>query len=232
LESNVTNTYSKILGILDTLDRDRILVHLNGNCVLAADVVQNMLSAHGVQSRIIECQLMITHTDQNGEKSVHMVGYELGVPNANQVDTHAVAVTQDDRPLLIDVSVGHLLGNPKHVIIAEIVEDTDEPGIIARAQAGRYELVYRKKRNIRLPALHQKDLVTRIQQEYQLLKNVRYLKYLVVAALVLTTINASRGFYDHYSKYFSDSAVIGISANREILDRLDNIERRLNHGQN
>jgi hypothetical protein len=228
----VADTYSKILGILDTLDRDRILVHLNGNCVLAADVMQNMLSAHNVQSRIIECQLMITHTDPDGVKSVHMVGYELGTPGANQVDTHAVAVTQDDCPLLVDVSVGHLLENPKHVIVTELVEDADEPDIIARAQAGRYELVYRKKRNIRLPALHQKDLVSRIQQEYQLLKNVRYLKYLVVAALVLTGVNASRGFYDHYSKYFSDSAVIGVSANREILDRLDNIERKLTHGQN
>jgi len=228
----VADTYSKILGILETLDRDRILVHLNGNCVLAADVVQNMLSAYNVQSRIIECQLMITHTDPDGVKSVHMVGYELGMPGANQVDTHAVAVTQDDCPLLIDVSVGHLLENPKHVIVTELVEDADEPDIIARAQAGRYELVYRKKRNIRLPALHQKDLVSRIQQEYQLLKNVRYLKYLVVAALVLTGVNATRGFYDHYNKYFSNSAEIGISANREILDRLDSIEQRLhNHNQ-
>ena len=145
----MTKTYSKILSILETLDRDRILVHLNGNCLLAADVVQNMLSAHGVHARIIECQLMITHTDPAGTKSVHMVGYELGVPGANQVDTHAVTVTQDDCPLLVDVSVGHLLENPRHVIVAELVEDADEPDGIACAQAGRYELVYRKKRNIR-----------------------------------------------------------------------------------
>jgi hypothetical protein len=227
----VQSTYAKILSIIEKLDRDRVLVHLNGNCVLAADVIQNMLSAHGEQSRVVECQLMITHVDAEGGRSVHMVGYDIGTPGPNQVDTHAVTVTQSDRPLLIDVSVGHLLENPKHVIVTDLVEDPTEPDIIARAQAGRYELVYRRKRNIRLPALHQKDLVTRIQQEYQLLKNVRVLKYLVIFAIALTTINASRGFYDFYNNYFSDTTDVGVSANREILKRLDSIEQKLHNHQ-
>jgi hypothetical protein len=221
--------YTKILAVIESLERDRILAHLNGNCVLAAEVIQNMLSAYGVVSQVIECQLMITHVDQNGARSVHMVGYDIGVPGANQLDTHAVAVTQSDQPKLVDVSIGHLLNNPKHVIVTDLVDNDPEPDVIARVQAGRYELVYRKKRTIRLPAMHQKNLVTRLQQEYQLLKSVRYLKYLVIFALAISGVNATRGFYDFYNNYFSESAAIGISANRVILDRLDRIEQKLHN---
>jgi hypothetical protein len=224
---NMQSEYTKILAVIESLDRDRILTHLNGNCVLAAEVIQNMLSAYGLVSHVTECQLMITHVDPNGARSVHMVGYDIGVPGPNQLDTHAVTVTQSDSPKLIDVSIGHLLDNPKHVIVTDLIDNDPEPDVIARAQAGRYELVYRKKRTIRLPALHQKNLVNRLQQEYQLLKSVRYLKYLVIFALVISGINATRGFYDFYNNYFSDSAAIGISATREILDRLDSIEQKL-----
>jgi hypothetical protein len=219
--------YVKILSVIDSLDRDRILAHLSGNCVLAADVVQNMLSAYGVTANVLECQLMITHVDQTGGRSVHMVGYDIGVPGANQLDTHAVAATQSDSPKLIDVSIGHLLENPKHVIVTDLIDNDPEPDVIARAQAGRYELVYRKKRTIRLPAVHQKNLVNRLQQEYQLLKSVRYLKYLVVLALAIAGVDAVRGFSDYYQRYFSSESVVGVSANREILQRLENIETKL-----
>ena len=217
-----------ILSVIQSLDRDNVLPHLSGNCVLAADVIQNMLSEHKIQSRVVECQLMISKDNPDGTKALHMIGYEIGMPAAGQVDTHAVTITQSDRPLLIDVSVGHFLNNLRQIVVAELVSDPHEPEVIARAQIGEFELTYRKKKNIRLPALHQKDLVTRVQQEYQLLKNIKLLKMLVAVALIVSTLNAGRGFWDHYNKYISDATLHGVSANREIIEKLDIITEKLN----
>jgi hypothetical protein len=219
---------STILSVIHSLDRDNILPHLSGNCVLAADVIQNMLGEYKIQSRVVECQLMISKTNPDGTKALHMIGYEIGIPVAGQVDTHAVTITQSDRPLLVDVSVGHFLNNSRQAVVVELTKDPLEPDIIARAQVGEFELTYRKKKNIRLPALHQKDLVTRVQQEYQLLKNIKLLKMLVAVALVVSSLNAARGIWDHYNKYISEDVLHGVSVNREIIEKLDIITEKLN----
>jgi CheY-like chemotaxis protein len=218
--------YVKILSVINTLDQSKILSHLADNCVLAADVVQNMLYGVGVSSMVSECQLMISDRDESGKEILHLIGYDIGKPQANQINTHTVVITKGDNPRLIDVSVGNYLGNAKHVVVTNLLDSPDAT-IMAQCQVGTSALTYRTKKDIQLPGMHQKDLISRIQQEYQLLKNVRTLKIIVTVALILTTVNSARGFHDYYSKYFSDSTEIGISANREILDRLQSIEQVL-----
>jgi hypothetical protein len=226
------DTHSKILSVIDTLDKNGILDHMAGNCILASDVIQNMLHTVDVSSRIVECQLLITCLEDHGRESVCIVGYDFPTPNAapgkNLVDTHAVTVTQGDTAYLIDISIGNFLGNPKYVIVSDIVTDDSDPDVFARASVGPYKLVYRKKKHLRLPNLHQKNLVDRVQQEYQLLKNVRYLKYLVIFAIAISGMNAIRGSYDFYNKYSNDNKLVGVSANTEIINRLSQIEQKLN----
>jgi hypothetical protein len=224
--------YLKILSVINTLDQSGILANLADNCVLAADVIQNMLHGVGVTSAINECQLMIVHHDtQTGKETVNLVGYDISTPQANQINTHAVVITKGENAYMIDVSIGNYLGNAKHVVVTVLTADAADASIFAQTQAGAYKLIYRTKQNPKLPSLHQKDLVARIQQEYQLLKSVRMLKYLVIFAIAVSVINAGRGFYDFYNNYFSDAANIGISVNREIVQRLDNIEQKLHNHQ-
>lgn len=226
------NDYLKILSVIKTLDQSNILSNLADNCVLAADVVQNMLHGIGMTAVISECQLMMINQDQqSGKETVNLIGYDILQPQSNQINTHAVVITKGENPYLIDVSIGNYLGNAKYVVVTNLVTDSEDKSVIAQTQAGAHKLIYRTKNNLKLPALHQKDLVTRLQQEYYLLKSVRLLKYLVIIAVLVSTVNAARGFYDFYSNYFSDTADIGVSVNREILDRLELIEQKLHNHQ-
>jgi hypothetical protein len=181
--------FQKILAVINRLDRDGLLIRLAGNCVLAADLIQNMLHAEGISSRTVEVQLLGSREDtQDGVKTVALVGYNVGTTNTHHLDTHVVVVTEGEEPLLIDAAIGHILGNHKHVIITPLAEVTNSD-IIAQTLVDQTELTYRAKKRIQLPHFHQKNLVEKMKQEHNLLQNVRWIKIGLGVALTMSTVN-------------------------------------------
>ncbi len=183
------NIIQKISSVIDRLDQDGLLGKLTGNCVLAADIIQTMLDADGISTKIVECELIIARPDEQGLKSISLVGYNF-TPNAveNQVATHVVLVTQTEHPVIIDASIGDFLLAPKHVVIAPLSKDPD-PEIFCKTTFGRTELVYKIKKNIKLPNFHQRDLVARLQQEVASNQKVESTRKLAFWAVTITAIN-------------------------------------------
>ena len=179
--------YETIVNSISVLDRDGILDNLHGNCVLAADIIQSMLHAQGISSAIVECQLTITQQKKDGTNSVHFVGYDFA-PTTNQINTHAVVVTRSSPALMVDASIGHFLGNRKQVVIT-VCESLDDPDILGTNTFGSYALTYRNKKSIKLASYHQKDIMQRLQHEYDTLKNIRFLRYLIMGTVAFSATN-------------------------------------------
>lgn len=179
--------YQTIINSISVLDRDGILDNLHGNCVLAADILQSMLYSQGIASAIVECQLTISRQQKDGTNSVHFIGYDFA-PNTNQVSTHAVVVTRSDPAVMIDASIGHFLGNRKQVVIT-VCDHSDDADILATNTVGADVLTYRNKKSIKLASYHQKDIMQRLQHEYDTLKNIRWLRYLIMGTIVLSATN-------------------------------------------
>jgi hypothetical protein len=180
--------YDKIVNSIATLDRDGILKDLHGNCVLAADIIQNMLHDQGISSVILECQLTITRLEPDGTSSVNFVGYDFS-PTSNQINTHAVVMTRSETPLIIDASIGHHLGNARQVVVTQCDINSTDPEILGVAQVDNHTLTYRAKKTIRLASRHQKDIMERLRHEYDTIKNIRLLRHLIVGTVFLSVTN-------------------------------------------
>lgn len=187
------NEHQKILKLIRRLDDDGLLSKLGGNCVLAADIVQNMLYADGVNSEIVECQLMIEKSEFGTRNTIKLVGYEIGSSGSNQIDTHVVVVAQGDEPQLIDLSVGYLLDNSQKVIVAPLTNGSSDPDLISQVitdtDTDTYTLYYRKKQKIQLPAMHQKTLIARLQDDFNLRKKYEKIKIIALGALIVSVID-------------------------------------------
>ena len=170
-----------IFNIMDRLTKQGILSRLPGNCILASDMIQNLLHAEGISSRIMEVEIIISKPNAQGMKSVAVVGYDDNRFDATMTDTHVVVITQGDSPLLIDASIGHLLGNSSHVIINEL--NSQDPEIICDVVTKQFEIVYRIKKNIRLPYYHQRDLLEKMKQEVKVQQNIKYIQMLALISI-------------------------------------------------
>lgn len=184
----MTEQLTKIEHVVQRLDSDGILDKLTGNCVLAADIFQSLLNSQGVETRIVECELMITRTDpETGLKNINLIGYNL-TPENSQVATHVILITQNTQPLLIDPSISQHLGLQKHVVIANLTKASD-PDIICRTNLGSTELVYKIKKNIKLPNFHQRDLIARLEAEVETNRRVDQTRRWVYWAVGITAVN-------------------------------------------
>jgi hypothetical protein len=178
-----------VIKIINQLDEDGLLGKLAGNCVLAAEIMQSMLYNEGIKSRIVECNLALTTKSLHGEPTLTLVGYDVGQVN-NYIDTHVVVITETENPILIDISVGHLLGNPKDCIIAEVIDsEFSDSDIFSEAEHNKTTLVYRHKKRIKLPILHQKDLVTRLKEQHLIQKKINIGFWAILIVSIVTLIN-------------------------------------------
>ena len=177
----------RIQQIIQELDRDRILERLSNNCVLASDMIQGMLHAYGIESRCVEVTLFASRPMPDGTRGVTIVGFD-NASNNHHIDTHVVVVTQTPEPLLIDASIGWMVRDPRQVVVADTFPETPD-NLFCECQFSDLDLQYRVKRNVRLTTYHQKNIVERLKQEYELLHNVNWLKTAVIVSLGISCIN-------------------------------------------
>ena len=182
--------FKNIERTLDNLCRTDAVEGLPMNCISACDILQNMLSFYDIDSKIIECQLMAVK--ENSEmKEFCFVGFDEVVHDEG-IDTHVVIITQTEPPILIDASIGHLL--PKeHQIVAKVLVDLD-PEIIGKFSVNDVSLTYHPKKNIRLPGIHQKNLIDRIKNENAIDKKIKLGTKVIVAIAFFTIINFLANF--------------------------------------
>jgi len=183
-QKEVLTTINKVVR---DLSENQILQRLPGNCILAADLVQNMLYSEGVNSRPVEVQVIFSKVNEQGDKFTHLLGYDNKFHTPYQHDTHVVVVTETDPPYLIDTSIGNILGNLEAVVIKEIEESKND--LLCETVIEGCSVIYRVKKNIKLPFFHQRDVVDKLKQTVKIQRTLSFLKWFVIVAAGIGIIN-------------------------------------------
>jgi hypothetical protein len=218
-----TSDYKKIKEVLERMDRTNMIWIGRGQCISMSDVICTALFQAGIKSRMLECQVVITNNNINPSQSVS-VGYDSSYQEG-QIDTHVVCVTETEIPMIIDASISYLLPENKKILIEEISNLNNR--IICDVKKDGFELTYQQKTTNKVIFEHQRSILERIQTDNKIFKNLGILKILVILALSISAVNASRGLYDFYYRYISDEKLVGISANETILERLEVLEQKI-----
>lgn len=177
--------YLKIVSVIEGLIPAGTLQKLQGNCVVAAEMICGLLDGVGIKSRIVECQLTITKETDPIE--LYFIGFD-NIGFKGELDTHLIVVTETEIPLLIDVSIGHYLPETRPVIIEEFLSPKDD-SIIGQISFDICKLQYTLKKNIKLPTLHQKNIFDRINFEKNIEGTLKFLRMGVICAISLSFIN-------------------------------------------
>ena len=181
----------EIQHVLRELKENQILKRLPGNCILASDLIQNMLYSQGVNGKTVEVEVIFSRLqeDVNRVEVTHLLGYDDKLLSSDMTDTHAVVITKTEPPILIDATISHIIGINDLVIVKHLDKKYDDPNVICELEANGYNIVYRIKKNIKLPTYHQKDLLEKMKRDIMTEKSIDFLKNLVFIAASVSVVN-------------------------------------------
>lgn len=178
--------YQQIKKLLQNLQPVDVLPKLQGQCVAAADLIQNLLYQHQINSRILEVQLTATKHYQDGSTEFMFIGYD-NLMNPGQIDTHLVVITDTEIPLMIDASISHILnGCSENYVMREL---NTSSLFLADYRIDDVQLTYTIKKSVRLPSLHQRTLLDRMMEERKLKDTIHWLKIMAITGLGLSVFN-------------------------------------------
>lgn len=175
----------KILEVVDTLYKSGMAVNFAHNCIAACDILQASLHTVGIKSKIIEVQLNIFRDDGSDKKDYLYIGYD-GATFPGEIDTHVVVITETKEPILIDLSLGHVLPSNKNRILTKCNPSNKYLAIL---DVENLKLSYFIKSNVKLPYLHQKNLVERMIEDNKTRNTVEQLKVFIYFLMGLSIIN-------------------------------------------
>jgi len=193
-----TTVQKQIENLLDGLNQQGILIRGAGYCFSMSEMLQTMLQQRGIESRIVEVKLTVMSQDPPLYRAI---GHD-NLNNHNEIDTHVVVVTETTPPYLIDASICHLLQPLK--IIPYILAPLDMNyirGIVLEYETHDSKWVYEEKANPKMPAIHQQNVLARMNNEREVKRQLYWLRILILVALTVSLVNAGRGFFDFYQKY-------------------------------
>lgn len=220
LELKTNNDYLKVMSVMEHLTVTGTLERAYGYCLGISDMIYTLLKQQGITSRLVECKLTVT--SQN-PPFLHVIGADD--PRNKQyglTDTHVVVVTETDIPMIIDASIGAITkGFQPYVVERLNGRDIDT---LADHQIDHVRWTYSTKINTRLPKQHELSIIDRIKTDRTVIKNITWLKILVVMALTISSLNAARGLYDFYQVYIDDTNYWGPTHIKQLHDKIEHLE--------
>ncbi len=145
-----------------------------GHCVSMSNMLHALLIQNGLKSTMVECQLLVSGVKNN---SLKFVGYDVQNHNKASIDTHVVVITHTQLPILIDLSISHLLPSGLKAVISKTDNDPTNL-ILSNIQHEEVLLTYEQKNKYNIASLHQTSILDRIQTDQKFEKEIGYLKVL------------------------------------------------------
>lgn len=196
-----------------------------GYCVGMSDMFQRLLATRGIEAELKECKLTVIGIDPPGLMMVGHTGFGKRAADPLDVDSHVVCITKTKIPMLIDCSVFNI--RPEIPWICEPLADNKES--ILELDFGTSKWLYQEKEESRLPKEHQLSIVGRIKKDQKIDKSISFLKWLVILALGISSLNAVRGGIDFYNVYINDQNKWGPNQMERMSNRLKNLEEDIQH---
>ncbi len=176
---------SKIFEVINSLYESGVAVNFAHNCIAACDILQAALHNIGIKSKIVEVHLNAFRNDSAGNNDYLYIGYD-SVTFPGEVDTHVVVITDTKEPILIDLSLGHVLPSDKNRIM---VKCNPNDKYLASLDVGNLKLSYFVKTSIKLPALHQKNVVERLIEDRKTRDTLEQLKIFIYFLMTISIVN-------------------------------------------
>lgn len=221
-EIRISKAYKDVSKIIYKLMESGVVFSGKGYCISMSDIVYTLLTQNGIPAKIVECQLSITNrlTDD-----IYVVGFTGLKDNPTRTDNHVVVVTTTEPSILIDVSIAHLLPNGMQGVIDKT--NKGNYGIFANVTTNEVSLTYQEKKSDSIAVFHQRSIVDRINTDITIFKNLNILKYAVITALIISTLNALRGAYDYYQVYVDQTNFWGPKTVGEMYHKLTDIQHQI-----
>jgi hypothetical protein len=180
-------SYAGLQSMLDRLCANpEVVARFPGNCISASDIIQHMLDFYGVKSKLIECQVMLIKSASD-QKDFRFIGFNNVGLDPNTIDTHVVVITETVPPLIIDASLGHYLPEKEWIMIRELNGKDDDT--IGEYVIDDMSLTYRPKKQIKIPGLHQKNIMSRLEEDAKIRRNITKLYWFVASLVALSLMN-------------------------------------------
>lgn len=184
-----SSQYQRIISVIDKMRSTGVMNHAAGNCIAISEILQHLLIENEVPCRLVECRLMITEKRNGMLSEFKYIGWDgSSIANADgAIDTHVVVVTEGESPILIDLSVAHVL--PKgRVWVAEPLNSL-APERLVEFWIDESKIVYELKKQPRLLGLHQSSLLERLRTDQKILSQQSSFQLMLYAVIVACVIN-------------------------------------------
>jgi len=216
--------YQRITTVLSRMARSGAITLGTGFCTSMGDMVKSALKHQGVNSKLVECQLTISHFDRD-PPAISFIGFP-DVINPGEIDTHLVVITETEPPFLIDASIKHRLPEDITAVVEPIVRKPGDSYVLIDSTFNSYSIsmTYQQKKTQSFAISHNDSIVERIETDKKIFKNLSFLKVLIAVALVTSIFNAIRGSYDFYQVYVNEENKRGPSGIQSINERIDSLE--------
>lgn len=197
--------YKTCITAIEYLRLSGMVEHAAGNCIAMADLLQHTLREFSIPNRIVECKLVMTIKNSGNVKEFRYVGFNGSTLNSQFVDTHVVVVTDTRIPMVIDLSISHMLSNGRVWVVERLL--SDDPEIITKINFPECSITYSHKKMIRLLGLHQTTLLQRISEEIETKKKLSFIQKITIVLGIFAFINFSLNSSLLIMKYNSSNLV-------------------------
>jgi hypothetical protein len=198
--------YKVIINLIENFWNLGIIQRGAGFCLSVADTLNKVLKTKGIDSELVECELVIT---TENPPTINMVGQDYNpVISEKQINCHVVCVTKTKIPMLIDISVADYENLTGVVFVCERLQPSEEADL-CKATYPNCSYFYSKKLNSILPDIHQKSIVDRIKTDKKIFSDLSRLYLLLYVAIGISSLNFIRGGYDFYAKYINKTNGFG-----------------------
>jgi len=181
--------YRVVMRIVQQMIENGVMEHAAGNCLAVSEMVENLLAENGIAARLVECKLIAT-TKRNGEVvDFRWVGWDGNNIKRGEdgIDSHLVVVTEGAMPMLIDLTVPHVLPQGRLFVCERLTSVI--PGLIGEWTWGDTKIRYDIKKNPRLLGIQQSNLLARMREHQRVEKSIRWLKAGLIIVAVATFLN-------------------------------------------
>lgn len=204
--------YGIIEGGLSTIGK--------GYCLTMSDIVHTLLFQAGIPCKIVECRVFV----QNKKDSTsYWIGFDDLTTKFGNENTHVVVITNTKIPMLIDMSLGHVL--PKNIQGIIDVAEKESHNVICNIDTDFVSLTYKEKNDSSLPIFYQRSILDRINTDNTIFRKLSLLQRFIIIIGFITAISMVRGFVDFYQVFVKNDNYWGPSAVKQIVERLEHLEK-------
>jgi len=173
--------FPRLMAIINAIPKDMIQTS-QGLCYAMSDMLGRMLTNADIKYHIQEVELIAIGTNPVRMMIVGKKGKKL---LATDTDTHVVIIVEHEQPILIDLSIPHIMPQGRTYLMGVCKSEND---VIAQFQVSDATYTYRAREGNAFADLHQKSIVERISTDASIFRNVKRLYWLVLAMFIIVCV--------------------------------------------